>query len=119
MKYRDIALNSEHDLEIIGCDFKLTDGSDIVSQKLKQKLKTIQGEWSFNEDLGIPYLTEILVKNPFIDRIKSIFIKAIQSVEEIVSITELDVFLNNNRTLTVKFKVLDNQGYVITDSVRL
>lgn len=119
MKYRDIALNSQHDLEIVNCDFKLTDGSDLVSQKLKQKLKTIQGEWAFNEDLGVPYFTEILIKNPFLDRIKSIFIKVIQSVEEIASITELDVSLGNDRTLTVNFKVLDNQGYVITDTVML
>jgi hypothetical protein len=120
MKYKDIALNSNYDLDIVNCDFRLTDNSDITLQKLKQTLKTIRGEWQLDQSLGLPYFDEILVKNPFLDRIKSIFIKAIQSVEEVVSITSLDVSVNDTtRTLNVNFEVVDNKGFVIAEEVTL
>lgn len=120
MKYKDIALNSNYDLDIVNCDFRLTDDSEITLQKLKQVLKTIRGEWRLDQNLGLPYFDEILIKNPFLDRIKSIFIKAIQSVEEVSSINSLEISVNDlTRTLNVTFEVVDNLGLVISDEVVL
>ena len=120
MKYRDILLDANNNIVFDNYDIKLTEGSDITSQKIKQYLSTVMGEWKLNENLGINYREDILIKNPQLDRIKSIFIKEIQSVEEVVSILNLDIELNkSSRTLSINFKVQDNQGYVIEDGIDL
>lgn len=118
MKRRDILLDANNNIVFDNYDIKLTEGSSITSQKIKQYLSTVRGEWKLNEDLGINYREDILVKNPQLERIKSIFIKEIQSIEEVVRILSLDIELNkNSRSLSVDFKVEDNQGYIIEDNV--
>jgi hypothetical protein len=93
----------------------LTDTSDETRQRLTSKFKTYLGEWFLNNSIGIPYFEDILIKNPDLGRIRSIFREVIindEQVQEFLSEVTLD--LNTiTRVLTVSFEVLLNNDEVL------
>lgn len=102
------------DLSIENYDLLLTKNGQITVQKVKQALTTFKGEWFLDESQGMPYIQEIFGKNPNLNRIKSLYIKAIQSVPEVTEILELNLTENKpSRTLNVDMKLRDLDGNIV------
>lgn len=102
------------DLAIVDYDLALTKAGEITVQKVKQALTTFKGEWFLDESKGMPYIQEIFGKNPDLNRIKSLYIKAIQSVAEVTEILELNLEENKqSRTLNVDMKLMDLGGNIV------
>jgi hypothetical protein len=112
---KDLLLTSDtHDLAIIDYDLQFTDGKQLTVQKLKQTLWLFQGEWFLNNAVGMPYFDEVLIKNVSLSRIETLYIRAIQSIPEVLEILNLDVNLDNaKRVLSVNFTIRDNDGNII------
>ncbi len=112
---KDLLLTTDtHDLAIIDYDLQFTNGKQLTVQKLKQTLWLFQGEWFLNNAVGMPYFDDVLIKNASLSRIETLYIRAIQSVPEVLDILSLDVSLDNaKRTLSVNFTVRDNDGNII------
>ena len=107
----DFLLDDNHDLVFVNNDLALTDAKQGTIQKIKQKLKFIKGEYFLNEDLGIPYYENILVKNPDLALIESIYIRALQEIEEITEIESFNLnFDPQTRNLSVNFEVRDSDN---------
>jgi hypothetical protein len=82
-----------------------------IKQQVTLRLGFFKGEWFLDEDAGMPWYEEILVKNPNLLRIREIFREAILSVAGVQEITFLDLlFAAYSRTLSVNFKASTNLG---------
>ena len=111
--YKDILEADNGDIAIINNEIILTPDSVITGQNIKRTLMTCKGEWFLDADMGMPYLDEILVNNPDLQRIEALFIRAVESVEQVVKIISLKVRLGADRKLIVNISVLDDLGNVV------
>lgn len=103
----DIALDQDgHDLLIRDGELKLAEGLDHVSQNLKIRLQFYLGEWFLDITEGVPFYSDILVKNPNISSIDSILKARILSTLEVTNLLEYKSEFNNvTREYTVNAKV--------------
>jgi hypothetical protein len=60
----DLLLDDTWDLEVGATDLSMVTGADGVRQHLAQRLKTFAGEWFLDRRIGVPYLQQVMVKNP-------------------------------------------------------
>jgi hypothetical protein len=89
-----------------------------IGQRLKLRLKRFLGEWFLNNELGIPYFEEVLVKNPDLDSIKQIFRKEIEETEGVLNIIKLNTeLIREDRKLKIDFTVKLNNGTIIEDNI--
>ena len=121
----DIALNRlDHDLTLRleengRWSLILMEGADRVAQQIKMNLLTFLGEWFLDVTWGVPYLEEILVKNPRMAAVHTILRGHINSVPDVIRIDTLDLNWDRQaRTLRVDFACTTNLGPV-KDSFRL
>lgn len=118
-----MAMQVDDDNPVIG-DLMLTDGQvtlteDLqtsVMQHLYVRLRLFLGEWFLNTAEGIPYFTRILVKNPSLSLITSIFRRVILETPGVASVSNLKVELDGaTRTLSMtSFEITLTDGAVLT-----
>jgi hypothetical protein len=115
----DIALSvATHDLIIKDGDLILIDNAERVSQQIKIKLRSFLGEWFLDTTYGVPYLEEILIKNPSLNNIRNILRTQILDVDDVAAVTSLELSLNSSaRTLTVTFECQTTYGLVTSREV--
>lgn len=126
----DIALNRiDHDIffeqmpHVTGQErryqIKAIDGADKVAQQIKMTLLTFLGEWFLNITFGVPYLEEILIKNPKLPTVENILRFKIKDVPDVQRIESFAMdFDRRNRTLRVDFVATTQLG-PIKDSIVL
>lgn len=109
---RDIMLSPEHDILIENGGYRLTNTlAEYVAQRLKIILLSIKGEYFLDPESGIPFIDEIFIKGANISDIEAIYIRAIQSVEEVTDITSLNIsFSPEDRNIKVSFSVVIENG---------
>lgn len=90
-----------------------------TAMKIRQRLRTFQGEWWLDPSLGVPYYESILgQKTPDLQAIRGIYAAAISDTPGVQALTALTVtFDNTTRTYSVAFTALDETGTPITESV--
>jgi hypothetical protein len=110
----DIALSAiTHDLIIKDGNIVLIDNAERVAQQIKIKLRSFLGEWFLDTTYGVPYFEDILIKSPSIDHIRNILRTQILSVDDVNSVSSLNLSLDKkNRTLTVTFECETTYGLV-------
>jgi len=94
-------------------------GADKVAQQIKINLLTFLGEWFLDNTLGVPYLEEILIKNPRIPSVETILRNHISGVPNVTRITRFGLGWDRKaRTLSVEFACDTDLG-PISESVKL
>lgn len=103
----DILLDrNTHDLALTGYDLELVYGTDLIRQRIKQRVLTILGEWFLDVGIGVPWFDEILRKAPDRNQVEAAMIQAIAETEGVTELTELELdFDPATRKLTVAFRV--------------
>ena len=85
----DILLSSDGDLFLTQRgDISLADS---VAQKIKIRLKWWLGEWRWDEEEGLPYKDELLVKNPDTDSFEMLVREKIFEVEEVIEVKDVSI----------------------------
>jgi len=109
------------DLELCAgtVDLCMVSGIDHTAMKIRQRLRTFQGEWWLDPSLGVPYYESILgQKTPDLQAIRGIYAATINATPGVKSLTSLTVgFDNASRTYTVEFTALDETGTTISEAV--
>lgn len=96
-------------------DLKITDSGDIeltnsVRQAILIRLRWFLGEWRFGPEAGLPYLEEILIKNPNIVRCIELFRGAILSVEEVRNVENMTLDINSStRRGVLRFRAITDK----------
>ena len=112
----DIALDQNNkDLSLSGYDLKLTSNDiEYYSQKIEIVLSTFKGEWWLNDEIGMPWFTDILTKNPNIPLIDNIIKTEILAIDGVSKIIEYkNNYDNQLRTMTVSLKVELTSGELV------
>lgn len=103
----NIALNysgQTGDLDLTGHRLNLATGEAAIEQNLRIRLRFFLEEWFLDLRLGIPYFREILIKNPNLQLVRSIFREAVLGTAGINAVNDLTVAVNSStRTLAVDF----------------
>lgn len=108
----DLALDAKkHDLIIVDGDFIVIDNAERVAQQIKIQLLTWLGEWFLDTTHGVPYLDYILVKNPNLELIASIFREQIMKVDDVNYVNSLEIDYDaQTRTMTVDYEASTSYG---------
>lgn len=115
----DLAMDvSTSDLIVHGGDLMIVDNAERVAQQVLITLREWLGEWFLKTSDGVPYLEYILVKNPNEAHIRQILTQAIESVEGVKDVTELEFAFNRIlRTLTVSYEIDTDYGLITRKEV--
>lgn len=116
----DLALSvSSHDLVFAeNGDLIIISGAEQVAQQIKCKLRFWLGEWFLDSRKGVPYLDNILVKNPNLQQIRSIFRTQILGVAGVSSIDALTLEWDQKiRILIVYYAVTTSYGLITKKEV--
>jgi hypothetical protein len=105
------------DLDTSGHRGNLVDGDDAVDQQLRIRLKFFLEEWFLDQRVGIPYYRDILIKNPSLDLIRSVFKAAILETPGVASVGTLELSIDAaSRTLNLTFQATLDSGGTLTYS---
>lgn len=110
----DLAMNIKTgDLVVKDGDLIIVSNAERVAQQVLITLREWLGEWFLNTNDGIPYLEYILVKNPNENHIRQILTEAIESVDGVTKVTELEFTFNRIlRTLSVNYEIDTDYGFI-------
>lgn len=115
---KDILLGADHDLVIENFDLVLTDDTQGLRQRVKQKLLCFKGEWFFDENIGTEYFDAISDKNT--ENLVSILTDSIREVRGVKEVTSFDVKLEPiKRTLEISFEVSNDLDETISDTITI
>ncbi len=107
----DIALDAASgDIELKAGRARLAKGAEATAQLWESHLTLFLGEWAFDQDLGIDYQNEVLVKNPRFPVLRSIFAKATRETPGIAEIERIAFQLSAQRRLDVEADVVFDDG---------
>lgn len=110
----DLALNAKtHDLIFDGTDLMAIDNAERVAQQIKVQLLTWRGEWFLDTTHGVPYLDYVLVKNPSIELIRSIFREQIMTVADVDDVTDIEIEYDAKlRIMQVSYEASTSYGLI-------
>jgi hypothetical protein len=90
------------DLVVTDGEFEIVEAEDEVAQRVAVATKTHLGEWTFDTDLGLPWIGEILVRDPNIPRIRNRFSALWSGIAGVDKVLSLGLeFDESARELTV------------------
>lgn len=85
-----------------------------TAQRLGTKFRFFLGEWFLNTAAGVDYLGKVLVKNPNLTTVSSIFRKIIATDEGIDATKPITVLPSlNGRTLMISYNAVTISGEVL------
>ena len=104
----DILLDSSGDLFISKTgDIRLENS---VAQKIRIRLLWFEGEWRWDTDEGMPYLTHLLIKNPDTDYFEGAVREKIFEVDEVVDVRDVQItFDSKARSAVIRYVALTDE----------
>ncbi len=115
---RDLLLTDAGDLDLSGNAAHLSEDLQAIRQSITIHLKFFRGEWFLDEDAGLPYFQEVLIKNPQLPAVQSVFRAELLKVPGVASVESLSlVFTASTRSLVVTFRVVTDTGEILEGSI--
>jgi|SRR3990172_2625271 len=109
----DLALDSSGDLAFEDGDLVLLDGTEAIAQHLAIRFRFFLGEWFLDQRIGMPFYQKILVKNPNLALVRSLFNRAALDTPGILSVEKLETNFNAGaRTLALELRATGVDGPV-------
>lgn len=113
----DIMLDSGGDLLVTKVGDIVLENSTV--QKIRIRLLWFEGEWRWNVDEGLPYMENLLVKNPDTDYFESIVREKIFEVDEVVDVKDVHItYDNKTRDAVIRYVALTDHE-TIKEEVRI
>ena len=107
----NIGLNEYSDIYVESGDLPLLTGIDELTQLTAQVLRSFQGDWFLDLDLGMPYYQTIFEKATSISDVEGIFLDTISKISGILDITKFDAdFDPATRSLNIIFTATTTDG---------
>ncbi len=87
-----------------------------IAQEMRIAMLFHRGEWDLNTLVGIPYISQVFVKNPSIAALNVLFTRAVRSVPGVNEVNNMSVVFDNTaRALTVDYRATAQDGGIIED----
>jgi hypothetical protein len=94
------------DLRFENGDIAFVSGADQVRQRVLIRLRRSLGEWAYNIRLGLPWIEQILVKNPDLATIRSLLLAEIIATPGVLQVRALELELTAERQLVFTWSAL-------------
>lgn len=118
MTVRDLLLTDAGDLDVTAGALHLAEDLTAIRQAIGIHLRFFRGEWFLDTTAGLSYFQEVLVKNPQIPTVQSVFRTELLKVPGVASIESLILtYSAGARTLDVTFRVVTDTGEIIEGTV--
>jgi hypothetical protein len=102
------------DLALENGNFVWIDGVQMIRQNIAARFKFFLGEWFLDLREGIPYYRDVLVKNPDISVVTSIFRQVLKDTPGVLEIRKFILRFNAvAREITLEFNCLVDGGEVV------
>lgn len=112
----DLKLDASHDLDFSDGRLHFVAGEQRIRQQVVITLKTFLGEWFLDNTHGVPYLENILVKNPNRAEVEAILRAKIKAVPNVVGVPKMRLLLNHpTRSLATVFEIETDSGRIETE----
>ena len=100
-----------HDITPGDYDLPTVTGIDLIRQRIKQRLLTIQGEWFLDTQIGIPWFDEVFRKRPNRDVVEGLIVTTIQETGGVEEVSDFELeFYGPQRRLSVRFTAQTAEG---------
>ena len=110
-KITDFGLDDDGDEYADATGLAMTGDLPGIKQQVTLRIGFFKGEWFLDEERGVPWYEEIIVKNPNLIRIREIFRDASLSVTGIREVTFMELLFSAYiRTLSVNFRASTDLG---------
>ena len=107
----DLKLDASGDLAVEDDNLVILTDDSAIAQNLSIRLKFFKGEWFLDLRIGVPYYQQILIKNPSLTVVRSIFREVILETAGIASISFFDLSVDSAiRLATLRFTALKDDG---------
>lgn len=110
----DLLLDASGDLaQADDGDLALATGLDGIAQLARTSLELWLGEWWLDEEIGVDYEGQVLVKNPHMVAVRDLLRRELLAVTGIVDVLALDLAQDTTtRTLSVTFRASTDTGEI-------
>jgi hypothetical protein len=110
----DLLLDDDDwDLVLEDGDLVVNSGHDAVRQALYKRLRFFAGEWFADENIGIPYWDDVLVKKPNLPAIREIFRQQISATPGVASVDSISLAQSSGRNYALSFVVTMDDGTLL------
>lgn len=109
----------EHDLLLVDGDLVWlpSGGLEAIAQHLRVRLQHLLGEWFLDTREGVPFFTEVYVKNPYLPRVASIFRRVILTTPGVLSLTVFTYSFDvSARHFTLDFEATLSDGRIFSSA---
>jgi hypothetical protein len=101
-------------------DLALVRGVEYVRQSIWNGFNFWLGEWFLDASEGVPYRRDVLVKDPDLVVVRTLFVRMIRQTAGVVTLTGFRLLFDRaNRTLGVVFSCTCDDGNALTVDSRL
>lgn len=114
----NLKLNPNHDLVIENYGLARVSGIDQIAQRIKTRLQLFFSEWFLDRTIGVPWLTQILVKNPRESVVQGVLKRTILSTPGVNELLEFSILALENRISRISFTVSSSQG-IFSDEIEV
>lgn len=100
------------DLRLVGGNLVfLTDGVSYLAQKIAIRFRRFVGEWFLDRREGIPFYRYVLLKNPNLDVVRSLFRRVLLSTPGVVRVGKFELAWDPmSRRLSFDFEAFAQNG---------
>lgn len=106
-------LDTDGDLDVTGNELTLTEEAEAIRQHLQVKFQLFLGEWFLDEDVGVPWFQEILIKQPSFIVVQEILKNVILDTPGVIAITRFQFdFDSSTREASLSFECLTEEGLI-------
>lgn len=110
----DLSPATPYDIDLTSSGLALVTGDDAIVQHLTIRFGFFRGEWFLDQRVGIPYFTDILIKNPNLADVRNLFTQTILTTPGIAALEELKLDLNSQtRVLDLDFTAQKDDGALL------
>jgi hypothetical protein len=115
----NLALDSNNDIFVDGYALARVSGRDQIAQRIKTRIQLFFGEWFLDRSAGVPWLQQILIKNPRANVVQGALKQAILRTPNVTDLIEFSITDSDiNRAVVVRFSVSTNAG-TVTDQIEV
>lgn len=90
--------------------------AEYARQKISRRLRFLFGEWFLDQNLGVPWIESILVKNPDLRYVQGVLRDVIASVPGITAVQATEASLDRDtRHLTIVYQAIYKDATIVQD----
>jgi len=109
----DIALDADGDVDVVNNSIYLNDGLEAIRQHMQIRFQLFLGEWFLDEEAGVPWFRDVLIKNPSFVVVQEILKTVVLDTPGVIELLAFDFSYDAKvREANLSFQALTTDGFI-------